>query len=41
MNVTLWLELPVLGVVLGVVKEKVPATLAEPPDKLELERDWP
>ena len=38
-NVTLWLEIPALGVVLGDVKEKLPATLAEPPDKDELDKD--
>ena len=40
-KVTLWLEIPVLGVAPGEVKEKLPATLAEPPDRLELERLWP
>ena len=40
-NVTLWLEVPVLGVVPGVVKEKVPATLADPPERVELAKVCP
>ena len=40
-NVTLWFEVPVLGVALGVVKAKPPATLAEPPERVELAKVCP
>ena len=32
---------PALGAVVGLVKAKLPATLAEPPDKVELAKVWP
>ena len=35
-NVTPWLAVPALGAIEGVVKTKVPAVLAVPPDSVEL-----
>lgn len=39
-KVTLWLPVAT-GAVEGVVKAKVPGTLAAPPERVELERVWP
>jgi hypothetical protein len=39
--VTLWLEVPMPGAVLGVVKAKEPGTLAVPPVRLDEASVWP
>ena len=40
-NVTLWLAVPALGAVVGVVKAKVPPVDAAPPLSVELASVWP